>query len=197
MRGKRLSFGSSNHVSVARSPLVAGGSSCHRDPWLAVTCIESRSVGVRAMEPNDAALLVETYRHLSLPSRRQRFLSTISDYTARWLDVVGNEVEGHYTLIAALVDDPGGPIVATAQFVHPVDDPIVAEPAIAVTDDYQGHGLGTLLWEVLVDAAREQGVRQFVGILQDSNAAMRRILTRAGARMCADSPGLLRAEVAL
>jgi acetyltransferase len=108
----------------------------------------------------------------------------------------GND-ENRYVLVAAFIDEPDGRIIATAQFVPSRHDQTVAEPAIAVTDEYQGLGLGRLLWDALIEAARQRGVRLLSGILQDSNVAMRRILMRAGARISHVAPGVLRADVAL
>ena len=46
-------------------------------------------------------------------------------------------------------------------FVRLSNEPGVAEPAIAVIDDYQGQGLGRILLKRLTLAARERGIERF------------------------------------
>jgi GNAT superfamily N-acetyltransferase len=195
MRGNRVRSGSGNTVGSPRPLTDTATRSNERDPCQAVLLADGRTVAIRAMTPSDVPKLFEAYRRLSEASRRQRFLSTISEYTAGRLDA-GND-ENRYVLVAAFIDEPDGRIIATAQFVPSRHDQTVAEPAIAVTDEYQGLGLGRLLWDALIEAARQRGVRLLSGILQDSNVAMRRILMRARARISHVAPGVLRADVVL
>jgi acyl-CoA synthetase (NDP forming)/GNAT superfamily N-acetyltransferase len=55
-----------------------------------------------------------------------------------------------------------------------------AEIAFAVSDDMHGRGVGTLLLEHLVSAARSRGIRTFVAPVLSENAAMLRVLADAG-----------------
>ena len=71
MRANRVSFGSGTDVA---------------EPWRAVLAAKRRTVGIRPMRPADAPRLFAAYQRLSQASRRQRFLSAISEYTAGRLD---------------------------------------------------------------------------------------------------------------
>src|SRR5258708_1291021 len=158
MRQKRRTFGSGNVVGPAPSSLAARTTTPDAsDPWLALTTVDGRSLGVRAIEPSDAANLMETYQHLSLSSRRQRFLSAISEYTAGRLDALMDD-ERRCALVATFVGDPDHRIIATAQFVRARHNPTFAEPALTVVDDYQGRGVGRFLWDALMEVARQQRV---------------------------------------
>jgi acyl-CoA synthetase (NDP forming)/GNAT superfamily N-acetyltransferase len=55
-----------------------------------------------------------------------------------------------------------------------------AEIAFAVSDDMHGRGVGTLLLEHLVSAARRRGVRTFVAPVLSENAEMLKVLADAG-----------------
>jgi GNAT superfamily N-acetyltransferase len=99
--------------------------------------------------------------------------------------------------VVVLLDDPRRPVVALAEYAVAPDAPWIAEPAIAVLDAYQGHGLGTQLGQRLLDAARRHGISEFAGTLQESNTPAVRLLRHAGARLCLDTPGALRARLTI
>ena len=73
---------------------------------------------------------------------------------------------------------PGpGSSASRASFACPTAD---VEPALAVVDDWQARGLGTVLLAALVNAARAQGVRRFQAYVLADNADMLRLLAGVG-----------------
>ena len=71
-------------------------------------------------------------------------------------------------------------VVALANYVR-LRDPLTAEVAFAVADDYQGRGIGTRLLEQLAALARgEQGIERFVGEVMADNAAMIHVFESVG-----------------
>jgi RimJ/RimL family protein N-acetyltransferase len=70
-------------------------------------------------------------------------------------------------------------------------DPVVADMAVTVVDDYQGRGLGGLLVDVAVLDAFAHGVDRFEGILLGDNLPSRRMLAGAGATFRPDGGGVL------
>ena len=58
--------------------------------------------------------------------------------------------------------------------------PSTAEIAFAVSDDMHGRGVGTLLLEHLVSAARRRGIRTFVAPVLSENAEVLKVLADAG-----------------
>jgi GNAT superfamily N-acetyltransferase len=66
--------------------------------------------------------------------------------------------------------------LGVARFVRLDDAPDVAEVAVAVVDEKQGLGLGTLLLRALVDAARERGIHRFRAMILGENAAARALV---------------------
>ena len=82
--------------------------------------------------------------------------------------------------------------MAIARFIRSTNDPHAAEAAIAVADDWQQKGLGTLLLLRLVAAAVERGIERFTGQALTSNAAIRDVLSQlhAGVRVTSEGDEL-------
>ena len=81
--------------------------------------------------------------------------------------------------------------VAIGRFVRSKTDPGVAEVAVAVVDDWQRRGLGTLLLLRLAAAARERKIERFGGQALVSNQAIRDVLSELpGVRLHEDANGL-------
>jgi len=74
-------------------------------------------------------------------------------------------------------DGSEGDGVGIARFIRLADEPDVAEPAIVVVDEMQGHGLGRLLMERLIEAAVERGVKRFRSDFLAINRPMKELLT--------------------
>jgi acyl-CoA synthetase (NDP forming)/GNAT superfamily N-acetyltransferase len=80
---------------------------------------------------------------------------------------------------AALLAFRGRDLVGVATY-EPAGRASTAEIALAVADDMHGRGVGTLLLEHLVSAARRHGVRTFVAPVLSENAEMLKVLADAG-----------------
>ena len=139
---------------------------------------------LRLIRPSDKQALVEGFGRLSEGSRHARFLGhkqTLSETELRYLTEVDHI--DHFALVAArprLFRKPQG--LAVARFVRISGEPDTAEPAITVTDDYQGKGLGTMLLHRLMEAAHERGVKRFRSELRTDNVVMKRMLEELDGR---------------
>jgi RimJ/RimL family protein N-acetyltransferase len=132
---------------------------------------------IRDLEPGDRALLVEGFERLSPESRYRRFFAPISRLTDRQLDYL-TQVDQHDHVALIAIDEEGGVAVGVARFVR--TGPGVAEPAIVVTDDWQGRGVGGALLGRLVQRAHEEGVARFVAPVLAQNEQVTRALKRLG-----------------
>ena len=135
---------------------------------------------VRPVTANDKELLERAFERLSAESRQRRFLSPKQQLTRRDL-VYLTEVEHvqHVALVA--IEESGGQAVGVARFVRDADQPAKAEAAVAVVDDRQGEGIGTLLLEQLDARARELGVSCFVAeVLPTNRRRMERLFGQIG-----------------
>lgn len=155
-------------------------------------------VRVRPVVPEDKAALVEGFRRLTPESRYRRFMAPIPELTEEQL-VELTEVDYHdrFAWMAFSLDEAGTPGMGVSRYVRDRADPEVAEAAVTVIDDYHKRGLGRLLLEFLGAVALENGIRRFRGYALEDNRAIRELLTRLGASMAHDSPGLLRFELDL
>jgi len=127
-----------------------------------VTLADGREITLRLVRPEDKDLFVEGLARLSDESRYRRFFThktSLSTGELRYLTELDGE--RHFAL-GALERDPAGATrgVGVARFVR-LQDPHVAEPAVAVVDACQGKGLGKHLLLRLCAAATERGVHTF------------------------------------
>ncbi len=117
---------------------------------------------VRPVRPDDKDRLVKGLEHLSPESRYRRFLRPVHQLSERELEYLTEiDYTSHFAIGALAVDEPGRPGIGIARYVQDPIDPEVAEAAVAVIDDFQGKGLGTILLEHLIDTARRHGIRVF------------------------------------
>jgi GNAT superfamily N-acetyltransferase len=71
----------------------------------------------------------------------------------------------------------------------------VAEVAVTVIDEYQGRGLGRLLFRLVSSVALDRGINRLCAYTLADNLPVRRELARVGASVEWDSGGLIRAEM--
>lgn len=128
---------------------------------------------LRGARPEDAPAIQRLLDDLSPRSSYQRFLNACpltAPYTASL-----NDPE---RTLDAVVVTAGTEIIALGS-THPLGSGR-AEMALAIADEIQGHGLGTLVLEALVGRARRCGVRRLVGDVLFSNEQMLDVLRHLG-----------------
>jgi len=136
-------------------------------------------VRMRPIGPADRARLAAGFEKLSRESRYRRFFTAMPELPEKMLDrLVATDGWTHVAIGAEVAsDDPAlAEGLGVARFIRLDDAPDVAEVAVAVIDEKQGLGLGTLLLRALVEAARERGIRRFRAITQSENAAARALV---------------------
>jgi GNAT superfamily N-acetyltransferase len=149
---------------------------------------------VRPIEAADKELLQAGFERLSPESRYRRFLHPVGRLSGQELTYFTEvDHEDHEALVA--VGPHGDEPVGVARYVR-LDDPQSAEVAIAVVDDWQGRGVGTLLMRELTRRARAAGVRRFAATCLADNAEVLDLLRRLG-RTRVDHPGPGLAEVTI
>jgi GNAT superfamily N-acetyltransferase len=137
------------------------------------------TVAVRPIEPGDKLDLVAAFERLSDTSRYHRFLSPhpqLSKGELRYLTEVDHR--DHEALVA--FDPATGEGVGVARYVRDRDRAASAEIAVAVTDEWQGRGVGTTLLHALADRARQEGIRHFTALMLAENGAMAHLLGDLG-----------------
>jgi GNAT superfamily N-acetyltransferase len=131
---------------------------------------------VRPIRPDDAGRLVEFHRILSPQSVYLRFFTfhpTLSAVeVARFTTV-------DYVDRLALVAAEGDRLIAVGRFDR-FPGTTEAEVAFIVADEFQHHGIGALLLDELVKAARERGIETFTAQTLAENHAMLDVFRHAG-----------------
>ena len=137
------------------------------------TEIEFRPVG-----PNDKALLQEGMAMLSPASRRLRFMAPIENLSRSQLAYLTEIDHRRHLAWGAMI---AGRPVAIGRLVRLADRPGAAEIALAVVDDWQARGIGTLLVRLLAEVGRSVGIEEFVFEALADNQGIIRLFGRFGA----------------
>ncbi|NEB19548.1 GNAT family N-acetyltransferase [Streptomyces coelicoflavus] len=132
---------------------------------------DGTTVRIRAVEPGDHDQLEGLYAEMSPDNRRLRFFSAGSRSAGLAADTVCAPARpGHRALLA----ERAGQVIGLVEY-HAADDaPHTAELAVAVADGLHHRGVGTLLVEHLVSAARTDGITAFTAdALSDNHEVLR------------------------
>ncbi len=141
------------------------------------TLPDGKLVELRAIRPSDRDKLREEFLKLSKASVRDRFFSIKLDLTPSELTYFTEvDFDHHLALVAELVSGSSRQPAAVGRLVRLTGQADHCEIAITVTDSMQGHGIGKIMLEHLIDCARQLGVRHMdASIMADNNRMMRLI----------------------
>ena len=144
-----------------------------------LTLRDGRAVDVRPLERGDREGLAVGIRRLSDETRYLRFAAAKPRLTKRELDFL-IDVDHHLHEAIVAIDPTTARGVAVVRYVQIPGEPDVAEIAATVTDEWQGHGLGTALLAQLAARARNEGYSTFRASVLASNHRSIRMLLAAG-----------------
>jgi GNAT superfamily N-acetyltransferase len=141
-----------------------------------VICDPGMRCHLRPIRPDDAARLTEFHSRLAPRSVFLRFFTFHPELAAK-------EAE-HFACVDyvdrfALVAELDGRLIAVARFDRQSGD-TEAEVAFVVSDEFQHHGIGSLLLDELATAARARGVTTFRAETLAENRAMLDVFRHAG-----------------
>lgn len=136
---------------------------------------DGRLVRVRPLRPIDRDLYRRAVVDLSPRSRYLRFLAPIAAPSERLLDQMTRPDGRRHVAHVAMTPDEET-IVGVIRYVRLAEDPLAAELAIAIADEWQGRGLGALLVGHSAEHARLAGVRSLAATTLRENAGAARLL---------------------
>jgi RimJ/RimL family protein N-acetyltransferase len=138
---------------------------------------DGRWVSIRPIDQADAPGLSDFYAGLSPESVRRRFLSSQLP-TAAALRRFTHPAAGGVVAVLHGAGPDDGAIIGHGS-VQPCGDGEV-ELAFAVSDAFQGRGIGTRLMRAALDEARRLGAKRVTASMLIDNVRMRRLLLGAG-----------------
>jgi acetate---CoA ligase (ADP-forming) len=137
---------------------------------------DGSTVHVRPVRADDRPAVLAFLSGLSADSSYMRFFSGSVDLA----DAVRRAVEVDYARELALVAEAGGVGVVVAHAIYLATGPERAEVALAIADEYQGRGLGTILLGQLAEAADRRGIREFEARVLSQNRKMIDVFRESG-----------------
>jgi acetate---CoA ligase (ADP-forming) len=169
---------------------MIGDYPAHRE--VDVTLRDGSTVRVRPVRGKDREGILAFYRGLSIESLAFRFFSAGSNLEALSDWAVAVDYVGSYGLVA--VRGPQGRIVGHGSYTR--TQRANAEVALAVADELQGQGLGTILIAHLAEAAATQGVALFQAEVMPDNHRMIEVFRESGFPVATSSvPGSIHVEL--
>lgn len=140
-------------------------------------------VFLRPITPEDGSLLVDLFNKLSPHSIYLRFLRHLHTLPEEWVYRFTHvNYRSDFALAGILNEDVGESCIAVARYHY---NPLTerSDLAIAVRDDMQNLGLGSIMLAKLVGIAIKNGILHFEGTLDPQNAISMKILSKLGLKM--------------
>jgi GNAT superfamily N-acetyltransferase len=155
---------------------------------------------IRPVGRDDQGRLRACFAGLSAKSRRQRFFGAKQELTEADLEyLVDADGLNHLAFVAVRLDGNRreSDILGAARCIRSTPDAETAEVAMAVVDEFQGKGVGTLLLDHLMEEAREQGIRRFRFDVLADNMGLRALAKRLDGQASWSDEGALVYDCAL
>jgi GNAT superfamily N-acetyltransferase len=164
-------------------------------PTTQVELRDGRAVVLRPLRADDRDRLAGAFERLSEESRYRRFFAPLRRLSEKDLDYLTDIDHHDHEAIIAIEPDTGDAL-GVARYIR-TDDPLRAEAAVAVADDWQGRGLGRALLERLRERATEEGVEWFTALVQADNRRSLELLSQLGDTSSAQRDELVELEIRL
>ena len=169
---------------------MGGGYPAHREADVALR--DGSTLHVRPVRADDRERLLTFLQQLSVPSKALRFFSASANLEYAATQFVDVDYLDRFGLVATAGHD--GHVVAHAMYVRTGDEH--AELAFAVSDEFQGRGVGTILLAHLTEAAHDAGIAVLEAEVLPENHRMIEVFRESGIPYSMRSePGAIRVEL--
>lgn len=157
---------------------VAAGEEYPGELEHAVTLRDGSAVWIRPIRPDDAKRLIEFYERLSQHTAYQRFFTVMKRFPPDWAKLLAAvDYHGRLALVAECEGPQGRELIGVGRY-EPTARADTVEVAFVVQDGWQNRGLGTILLQDILGAARARGVRRFCAYVLADNTRMLDLLRR-------------------
>ncbi|MGD9888167.1 MAG: GNAT family N-acetyltransferase [Halothiobacillaceae bacterium] len=145
-----------------------------------VVLSDGREITLRPIRPEDAEMEQAFVHELSDDSRYMRFMRALDELTPEMLmRFTQIDYDREMAFVAIYGEGEQAVEIGVARYSLQPDGES-AEFAVVVSDAWQGAGLGSLLLEAVMDAARQRGVRVLMGEVLPHNTGMLKLAERMG-----------------
>jgi acyl-CoA hydrolase/GNAT superfamily N-acetyltransferase len=135
-------------------------------------------VRFRAIKPSDEEGMRRLFYRFSKQTVFRRFLFPISTMPHNKMQEYVNVDYGHMMSVVALVGESDKEeIIAEARYVKDVQSSF-GDLAFVVDEKYQGIGIGSYLYDMMIRLARDRGLRGFTAEVLQSNRSMMKVFEK-------------------
>lgn len=139
------------------------------------------TIRFRAIKPSDEEEMRRLFYRFSDEAVYYRYFSPIKTMPHAKMQAYVNVDFSQTMSIVGLVGEAGmGHIIAEARFVKWPDRPF-ADVAFIVDEEYQGKGVASYLYKMLIRLAKERGIQGFTADVLSTNKAMMNVFEKGGA----------------
>jgi acyl-CoA hydrolase len=137
-------------------------------------------VRFRAIKPSDEEGMRRLFYRFSDEAVYYRYFSPIKSMPHSRMQEYVNVDFSRTMSIVGLVGEPGrGRIMAEARYVRSANRPY-GDMAFVVDEEYQGMGIASFMFKVLIQLAKERGLQGFTADVVASNRGMMKVLEKSG-----------------
>lgn len=145
-----------------------------------LTLADGTAVTLRPIRPADAQIEQQFVRRLSREARYFRFMDVVRELSPQMLKHFTEiDYDRHLAIIAVTPVEGGETEIAVGRYVV-LPNGEDCEFAIVVADEWQRKGIASALMQVLIDSARERGLKRMIGEVLATNNKMLDFARRLG-----------------
>jgi acetyltransferase len=135
---------------------------------------------VRPIRPSDAQMMIDHFNSLSKRSVYMRFFSPLKQLSRQMLvRLTQIDYDREIALVALMGEGRDEKIIGVSRIIGYFDGS-QAEFALAISDEWQGQGIGAALLTQCLAAARNQGMKQIMGFVLAENTQMLKLGKKLG-----------------
>jgi len=153
-------------------------------------------VGVGLVGPEDEKRLLSGFNKLSDRSKLYRFNYGKNELSSKEKDYLLNiDHQNHFALGAVDLNKSYDVGIGLIRCIRYKNEPEKADVAITIIDEYQNMGIGTFLYEEMLNYASKKNVRILENFVLKENSIMIRVLEKLGGKIKEDCGNQYRIEI--
>jgi RimJ/RimL family protein N-acetyltransferase len=142
-----------------------------------VTLADGTVVRIRPIQPDDASSLQALHSRLSHETAYQRFFAIVRRLPPDWARALANVDYQQRLALVVEADGAGGDLIGVGRY-EPTNEQDTVEVAFVVQDSWQNRGLGTILFDAILQAAATRSYRRFRAYVLNDNKRMLDLISR-------------------